>query len=123
MRSPFPGMDPFIEVSDLWEDFHGHLIEKIYDALCPVLPTGYVARTGKRSFIALVESEGRAEYSFIPDVKITAPRSRKRTAPALSPTEATTLLATSEIEPVDLRACIEGEFEEKFIDIYELQPE
>ena len=30
MKSPFPGMDPYIEAhGHLWEDFHHHLIEDI----------------------------------------------------------------------------------------------
>ena len=28
MKSPFPGMDPYIEACGLWGDFHSHLIEK-----------------------------------------------------------------------------------------------
>src|SRR5881409_1522002 len=38
MRSPFPGMDPYIEASHLWEDFDSHLIDEIYRALSDVLP-------------------------------------------------------------------------------------
>ena len=33
MKSPFPGMDPYIEGSGLWEDFHNHLVEGIYRAM------------------------------------------------------------------------------------------
>jgi hypothetical protein len=29
MRSPFPGMDPYIEASGVWEDFHHNLITEI----------------------------------------------------------------------------------------------
>jgi hypothetical protein len=28
MKSPFTGMDPFIEACGLWGDFHSHLIER-----------------------------------------------------------------------------------------------
>ena len=38
MKSPFPGMDPFIEAYGLWEDFHPHLIEKIYETLADSVP-------------------------------------------------------------------------------------
>ncbi|MCI0465015.1 MAG: DUF4058 family protein [Gemmataceae bacterium] len=123
MKSPFPGMDPYIEASDLWGDFHGHLIEKIYEEISAVLPEGYVARTGERSYIALLESGERKEYWFISDVKVSAPRDRKRTAPAASEAKSMPVLATPEMEPVDLRAFIEEEFKEKFLDVYELQPE
>jgi hypothetical protein len=108
-------MDPYIEACGLWEDFHGHLIEKIFDDLSTVLPPGYVAQTGKRSYILLVESEDKTERSFVPDVKVTHPRPR-RSASA----RATTL---KEIEPLSLRAFIETEFVERFIDIYERPPQ
>lgn len=29
MKSPFPGMDPYIEACNVWRDFHHHLIERI----------------------------------------------------------------------------------------------
>ena len=45
MKSPFPGMDPFIEGCGLWEDFHGHLIEKIFETLAVTVPAKYVVRT------------------------------------------------------------------------------
>ncbi len=76
MKSPFPGMDPYIEVSDLWEDFHGHLIEKIFDEISVALPKGYVAQTSKRSYILLTQSGKKKKRSFIPDVKVTSPRPR-----------------------------------------------
>ena len=51
MKSPFPGMDPFIEGCGLWEDFHNHLVEKIFDYLAASVPERYVVRTGERSYI------------------------------------------------------------------------
>jgi Protein of unknown function (DUF4058) len=119
MKSPFPGMDPFLEAGGRWEGFHGHLIEKIYDTLCDVLPKNYLAKTGKRSYVVLAEVEGRAEHSFLPDVTVTGPRGR-RTAPGQQSTPAT---AVAEAEPVELRAFIEHDYEERFIDIFELEPE
>jgi hypothetical protein len=49
MKSAFPGMDPYIEAADLWEDFHDDLIAAIKRALTDALPQAYVARTRKRS--------------------------------------------------------------------------
>jgi hypothetical protein len=119
MKSPFPGMDPFIEARGLWEGFHGHLIEKIYDTLSDALPKKYLARTGKRSYIVLAEAEGKVERTFLPDVTVTGPRGRR----AGSGEPGTAAVAIAEVEPVDLRAFIEQEYEEKFIDIFELEPE
>lgn len=119
MKSPFTGMDPYIEACGLWEGFHGHLIEKIYDFLCEMLPAGYRARTGKRSYVVLAEGEGKSEHSFIPDVSVTGSSTRRGTSAKSSPSTA----AAVEAEPVELRAFIEHEFQESFIDILELKPE
>src|SRR5206468_1845997 len=112
----FPGMDPYIEACGLWEGFHGHLIEKIYDTLCEVLPEGYLAQTGTRSYVVLAEVAGKVEHSFLPDVSVTGAAGRR----AASGTQSTT---AAEAEPVELRAFVEQEYEETFIDLFELEPE
>jgi Protein of unknown function (DUF4058) len=38
MNSPFPGMDPYIEACDLWEDFHDDLVVEIKRSLFTLLP-------------------------------------------------------------------------------------
>jgi hypothetical protein len=114
-------MDPYIEAVDLWEDFHDDLIAAIKGVILDVLPRGYVTRTRKRSYIALVEAEEKAEHTFVPDVKVTGPRTNKGSQP--SPGAATTVTTVPEGEPVDLRAFIEEEFVENFLDIFELKPE
>ena len=117
MRSPFPGMDPYIEARGLWRDFHRHIIEKIFDVVSEALPEGYVARVDERSYIALAESDERTERHFEPDVKVTGPRARSKAGvgPAVA--------AAPEAEAVTLRAFIEEDFDESFIDIFETEPE
>lgn len=39
--SPFPGMDPYIEACDRWEDFHCKLISEIEHALAQAVPDRY----------------------------------------------------------------------------------
>jgi len=43
MPSPFPGMDPYIESSGMWGDFHGSLLSAIRTDLNSRLPAGYAA--------------------------------------------------------------------------------
>src|SRR5688572_3678146 len=62
MNSPFPGMDPYIEACGLWKDFHHLLVGRICDSLSESLPERYVARAGERSYVELVESEGKEKY-------------------------------------------------------------
>jgi len=119
MKSPFPGMDPYIEACGLWGDFHSHLIEKIGEKLADVAPEHYLVRTGERSYVVLVESEGKKGYPFLPDVSMTAPRGRKKT-----PKKGSTALAepADETEPVTMRAFIQEEHREAFLEIYEASP-
>ena len=76
MRSPFPGMDPFIEACGEWEDFHDELIGEIKRQLVRALPAGYLARTRKRSYVVVAEANGKEEHSFQPDVSVTGSAAR-----------------------------------------------
>ncbi len=49
MRSPFPGMDPWLEHPDLWPDVHNSLITSIRDALMPRITPRYDARVEART--------------------------------------------------------------------------
>ena len=58
MKSPFPGLDPFIEArGGLWKDFHDDLISGIKHRLAPLLPEHYVVRTGERSYVERIDVE------------------------------------------------------------------
>lgn len=46
--SPFPGMDPFLEHSDVFPDLHDSLIAYIREAVQAKLPAPYFARMGSR---------------------------------------------------------------------------
>jgi hypothetical protein len=116
MKSPFPGMDPYIEACGLWGDFHSHLIEKIGEKLADLAPEHYLVRTGERSYVVLVESEGEKSHPFLPDVSITAPRGRNK-----SSRKRGTALAepAGDSEPVTMRALVQEEHRETFVEIYE----
>jgi hypothetical protein len=75
MKSPFPGMDPFIEARGLWADFHDNLIVEMQRALNELLPDRYEALLGERTFIDLVDpTEGTATGHVVkPDVRIDGP--------------------------------------------------
>ncbi|HYT87464.1 MAG TPA: DUF4058 family protein [Gemmataceae bacterium] len=117
MKSPFLGMDPYIEVSGIWKDFHNHLVEKIGESLTDAAPERYVVRTGERSYLVLVESEEKVEHYFEPDVKVTTPTQTKKQARKKDSTAVAEL--AEEAEPTVLRAFIEDDHREKFIEVYE----
>jgi Protein of unknown function (DUF4058) len=118
MKSPFPGMDPYIEACDLWADFHHDLITEIKHALARTAPERYFVRAGERSYLVLVESEGKASHPFIPDVSISTPRTKGSRRPGTAVAEPAT-----NVEPVTMRAFIEEEHREAFVEIYEAAPE
>lgn len=74
MKSPFPGMDPFIEARGLWTDFHESLIAELRRVLNSQLPSRYEALIGERTYIDVVEPvEGSRTQNLIqPDVRIDA---------------------------------------------------
>ncbi len=121
MKSPFPGMDPYIEACGLWEGFHDRLIARIDQAIARVLPRGYIIDIATRSYVAVIGSEGKKEMVAKPDVAVAQP------APARRPRKKTGGVAVADApegaESVEMRAFIPEEFEEKFIEIYAHQEE
>jgi hypothetical protein len=120
MKSPFLGMDPYIEACGLWGDFHGDLIHEIKAKLAEAVPERYLVRTAERSYLLLVESEGKTSHPFLPDVSVTASPRRKK-----SSKKGTTAVAEleEEVSPITMRAFIEEEHREAFLEIYETSPE
>ena len=125
MRSPFPGMDPFIESCGLWEDFHDELTGEIKAALARLVPDHYVVRYGERSYVALVTSEEIGlpdRRSSQADVAI-AFATGKNPSPGTAAAVAELPAIGTEDTPVTMRALIEMEFRESFVEIYQLRPE
>lgn len=116
-RSPFPGMDPYIEDRGLWPDFHTKLIGEIERALAATLPDRYFVQTGERSYIVLAGIDEKERRAFVPDVGVLGPtggepvRGVARAEPA------------ADAEAVTMRAFIDEHFRENFIEIYESDPE
>jgi hypothetical protein len=65
MKSPFPGMDPYLEPH--WLDVHTKLVAYTADALNEKLPDDLIASTEER---VAVESESGEEHIFGPDVRV-----------------------------------------------------
>jgi hypothetical protein len=66
MKSPFPGMDPYLEAS--WSNVHVNLLVAIQAALQPVLPRGLRARAEEQVMLESPEGEPLARYR--PDVAV-----------------------------------------------------
>jgi hypothetical protein len=75
MRSPFPGMDPYLEA--YWRDVHQSLCIYARDALQPQVQPALRARLEER---LVVEVDGSRERDIVPDVTITEREPWKTTA-------------------------------------------
>jgi hypothetical protein len=86
MPSPFPGMNPYLESSHIWEDFHSRLAAEISDQLTPSLRPKYVATLATRVTYEAVEIETKPQI-IKPDVSIvhTGPHSPQAEAVAIAP--------------------------------------
>jgi hypothetical protein len=116
-RSPFPGMDPFIEARGLWADFHDQLVVAIQQMLNQTLPPRYAAQLGERTFMDSIDVLGdRGESVLIkPDVRVDyeGPLSDKGPGAALREDLAST--------SVLLEGPAEFEERENFVEIRDLE--
>lgn len=69
MPSPFPGMDPYIEASGRWGDFHGALNAAVRAELNARLPEGYAASFDLHVWFHEPEADERARL-VKPDVYV-----------------------------------------------------
>src|SRR5205085_7308266 len=65
MKSPFPGMDPYVE--QYWGDFHSRLVLYACDQINDQLPRKLIASVEER---LVVESGEEDERSIYPDVRV-----------------------------------------------------
>jgi hypothetical protein len=109
-------MDPYIEACGLWEGYHNHLIEEIYRAIAPALPSGYTIDTAVRSYVVLMGAEGKDEVLAKPDVVVTESVARKKTRKQKG--SGAVAVAPELAESVPMQAFIAEKFKETFVEIY-----
>ena len=83
MRSPFPGMDPYLEGA-LWTSVHMQLSLEIARELAPMLRPTYVVRTPRR-FVAIESSGGGDEVTV--EIRDSADHELVTAIEILSPTK------------------------------------
>lgn len=69
MKSPFPGMNPYLEHPAYWSDFHSRFINAWCEAIADTLPPQYEATLGERVYV--IEHEPEARKLGFPDVAVT----------------------------------------------------
>lgn len=66
MRSPFPGIDPYLEHPLLWHPFHTRLIVSLADLIDTVLPPAYYVSVEERTYVSRASADGVR----LPDVAV-----------------------------------------------------
>jgi hypothetical protein len=110
MGSPFPGMDPFLELPAWWSDFHYTFINYWREAIADTLPAGYEASLGDRVY--LVEHDPEARKLGYPDLAVT----QQGAEPPASSAD-TTASALATLEPVTIPLAILDGPRETYIEI------
>src|SRR5207244_90354 len=87
MPSPFPGMNPYLEQNDTWEDFHDNLIVRAQEMLTGLVGPNYLVKIEVRLYLHELSAEERRHFGRA-DVGVTAPA-----APQPSSAGASTLTA------------------------------
>src|SRR5579862_3827181 len=111
MRSPFPGMDPYLERH--WGDVHTHLVSNIAAALNDRLPDDLIARVVEQNRI---EREEDFERLLRPDVRVF----ESELPPSISLLQTVGGGTAAVAEPIVLRAEVEPA-KERYVVIFEAQ--
>jgi hypothetical protein len=81
MPSPFPGMNPYLEQEDVWNDFHQSFIPIAREALMRQVAPGYVVKVEEYLFIHEFSAAQRL-YVGRSDVSVSRPPSTESPPPA-----------------------------------------
>jgi hypothetical protein len=121
MKSPFPGMDPYIEAAGMWPDFHDDLINEIKRALAAALPQRYFVQTGERSYVVLASDNGKEVKPFLPDIGVLSSDAAEASIQGIP--QAVAVEGGEEVAGITMHAFIDEHYRENFVEIYEADPE
>lgn len=88
MRSPFPGMNPYLEQPRLWRQVHADLIVDMRRYLTPVLRPHYSVEIEQRTYVTLGTTN--QPTVSIPDVLVLSPSNSETGSPAYASATVTT---------------------------------
>lgn len=110
MKSPFPGVDPYVESQYFWRDFHATFINYCREALNDKLPENYEARIDE--FVHLMEEPFESAKGVLPDVGV------ERHGPGtFSPAGESVTATLTTLEPVTIPLMMLDKEEEGYIEI------
>ena len=105
MRSPFPGMDPYLEDPIFWSEFHSRLIMTISTSLLPQLLPHYYIGIETRTY---VDGTDEGLLIGIPDAVILASKSFTKPTPSRAATATATRVKPQQVQiplprPIEIR--------------------
>jgi hypothetical protein len=116
MRSPFPGMDPYLEYPVFWSSFHTRLMVAIAEAIEPQLDPRYYVEVESRTYQS---DEGDEELLIgIPDA-IVFSRQSDIPSPEISFVEETAIATQPRLETVEVPMPLE--IKERYLEVREME--
>jgi hypothetical protein len=109
MPSPFPGMNPYLELPVLWAEFHNRLIVAISDALTPQLLPNYYMAVETRSYLDADQ----------PDLLVGIPDAVVLPSPGQLPVAQPQSTAT-QVRPQQIRLPMSIEVKERYLEVREV---
>jgi hypothetical protein len=82
VNSPFPGMDPYLEISGDWRDFHAMFIASCRDAISERLPENYIARLDERFCVqeeireTWIEIRKQPNWTLVTSIEVLSPTNK-----------------------------------------------
>jgi hypothetical protein len=113
MRSPFPGMDPYLEDPAFWMDFHESFLIYLRDALNSRLPDDYETRIEERVSLVRQGDEESQPSQIRADVAVSARRDFEW-APA---GQSTSTGGVATLEPITIPLPVFDDVHQSFIKI------
>jgi len=111
MPSPFPGMDPFLEGSPIWTDFHGDFIYAMREALVPKLRPRYIVLA--QVHVTVFQEPDEKIGVIVPDAVVIEGES------PLPPETESGGVATTVAVPAIVRLAFSQKFQQTYLEIRE----
>ncbi|MEM6838047.1 MAG: DUF4058 family protein [Cyanobacteria bacterium P01_C01_bin.120] len=111
MRSPLPGMDPYLEQPAFWSSFHSRFIVALADAIEVKLSPSYYIEVEARTY--LDDAAGNVLIG-IPDVVVAAPAQTQGQVPLLEGAVAT------QVKPQSVEVPLPEAVTERYLEVREL---
>jgi Protein of unknown function (DUF4058) len=112
MRSPFPGMNPYLENPELWAEVHSRLIVAIADALAPHVRPKYRVAIEKRVYQTI---DHESLLVGIPDVTV-----GRSTSTPIDRDISTVAVASPPIKPINVNLPMPEEVREGYLEVREV---